>query len=646
MITRTTGTTGTVPAREPSKPAVAIGGLAVLLVVVQDTGAIPVQLLGPDVLLAAAGFLTTTTLLATAGPDGRLGLTGWYRRQFRWHAPLLVATAVLVVAVAALVDTPRRAAAAGATALAWASGTGNWWALAQASPEWAPLLRRIPGAADWFVEQQARLDPLGTAWLIGLLVQLVVVWPLVLAPLRRASGAHRSPSRLLPVLLVLFALTVVVGPLRVLSGAGATELALGTHVRLAEWVAGAAAAAWVAGRVSQAPARRTASVLTIVGPALLVAGAVAATLRPEDWILLGGPVYAAVATALLLVAVHADPGRGLAPLLGRGLPLELGRAAYPLLLLHLPLFWLVQLLVPGARPFALLVVGGALAWLAGLVAQDGVVRRVAERRAVLAVAVVLLAGALVAVAVTVQRGARTPVGTGPVVLVVGGSRASDLAVTLAAAGGFTVLDGARPGCGVLPPAATRLPAPTGTRGQLAHAPAPVCPPAAVAAADAVVVDLAADARPRVDSPDACDPAFRDPYRSLLTAATAAWTADGPARPVLVVDGPPGTRGRCLDGLLAEAVADRSALVPVLLRPLLCPPDTAVCDGSVTRLDERQRGALGRAVADAVAAELTPARVAARAAEQRAACAGRANSGIDVSGTGDGAGGRGEADPEC
>ncbi|MGE3284777.1 MAG: acyltransferase family protein [Pseudonocardia sp.] len=633
------------PLREPSKPAVAIGGLAVLLVILQSTGAIPAQLLGPDVLLAAAGFLTTTTLLATAGPDGRLGLAGWYRHQFRWHAPLLVATALLVVAVVAVADTPRRAAAAGAAALAWASGTGNWWALALASPQWEPLLRRVPGATDWFVEQQARVDPLGVAWLVGLLVQLVVVWPLVLAPLRRATGAHRVPSRLVAALLVLFALAVAGGALRALAGADTTELAFGTHVRFAEWVAGAAAAAWAAQHPPDRAAHRTGAVLTGVALALLVAGSVAATLRPEDWILLGGPVYAAVATALLLVAVHADPGRGLARVLSRGLPLELGRAAYPLLLLHLPLFWLVQLLVPGARPFALLVVGGALAWLAGLVAQDGVVRRLAERRAVLPVAVALLAGGLVVGAATAARPARTPAGSGPVVLVLGGSRASDVAVTLAATGGFTVLDAARPGCGILAPAPTRLPIPTGTRGQLPYAPASACPAAAVAAADAVVVDLAADARARVGAPDTCDPAFRDPYRSSLAAATAAWTAGDPARPVLVVDGLPGTRGRCLDGLLAEAVADRSALVPLLVSPLLCPPDATVCDGTVTRLDERQRGALGRAVGDAVRAELTPARVAARAAEQRAACAGRASSGIDVSGT-EGAGGREEADPEC
>lgn len=619
--------------REPSKPAVAIGGLAVALVVVQSTGALPVELLGPDVLLVAAGFLTTTTLLATARSDGRLALAGWYGRQLRWHAPLLVATAVLVVAVAAVADTPRRAAATAVSGLALASGTGNWWALAQASPVWTALLAPVAGTPDWFVEAQARVDPFGVSWLVALLVQLVLGWPLVLAPLRRAVGADRVQARLPAALLVVFALVVALGPLRTLSGAGVSELALGTHVRLAEWVAGAAAAAWVAQHAPGRPARRAGVTFTVVGSVLLVACALAATLRPEEWFALRGPVYAAVGAAVLLLAVHVDPDRGLARVLGRGLPLELGRAAFPLLVLHLPVFWLVQLAVPTARPFALLVVGGMLAWLVGILTQDGVVRRVAHRRGLVTAGVTLLACALVTGAAGVQRAVPEPVGTGPVVLVVGGARAADLATALAATGRFTVLDAARPGCGLLPPAATRLPGPTSTRGQLVTAPAAACEPARAVAPDAVVVDLAADTRTPVTGPGVCDPAFRDPYRSLLATATATWIADDPTRPVLVVDPPPGSAGRCLDGLLAEAVADRSALVPLTLRPLLCAPgassDAASCDGSVTGLDDRARAALGSAVADAVAAELTPQRAAARTAEQRADCAGAIGSGIDA-----------------
>ena len=139
---------------------------------------------------------------------------------------------------------------------------------------------------------------------------------------------------------------------------------------------------------------------------------------------------------------------------------------------------------------------------------------------------------------------------------------------------------------------------------------------------AVVVDLAADSGARSDPQTPCDPAFRARYRSLLGEAVGIWTAGASSRPVLVLDGSLGTRaGRCLDALLAEAVVDRPALVPLPVRSLLCPPGRADCDGTGRTLDDAQRVALGRAMGDAVAAELGATSTQARAAELRAECAG-------------------------
>lgn len=618
------------PAAEPSKPTVAIGGIAVLLVVVQGTSTVPVELLGPDLLLAVGGFVVTTTVVAAADADGALRLRTWYGDQLRLRAPLLVGTAALVMAVAAAVYPPPRATALGDDAVAWTAGVGNWWELVSALPSWAPLLERAGVGRDWFVETPSPVDPLGTAWLVGLLVQLVLVWPLVLAPVRRAVGAHRHPRRLVPALLVLFVAAAAVGPLRAVAGAVTPELALGTHVRLAEWVAGASAAAWVAARPAVAGSRRAGNLLTTLAAALLLGSALSATIRPEEWLRAGGPVYAAVGAAVLLLAVHAHPDGAPARALGRGLPLELGRSAYPLLLLHLPIFWLLQLVIPGARPFALLVVGAALAWLLGLVLQEGIVRRVVDRRSAIAAAVGLLALGVVAGGTVLHRAAQGPVGTGPVVLVAGGARASDLAHLLAATGRVTVVDASRPGCGLLPAAAPATGTRTGTRGQLPLAPPPLCGDGIERArADvvgsvpaAVVVDLAADAG-RAGSPGPCDPAFRTRYRALLAEAAGIWTAGAPAGPVLVVDGPPGSRaGRCLDALLAEAVVDHGALVPLPIQASLCPFGPSTCDGTVAGLDAARRAALGRTIGDAVAAELTPARVRAREGELRADCAGR------------------------
>jgi hypothetical protein len=199
-----------------------------------------------------------------------------------------------------------------------------------------------------------------------------------------------------------------------------------------------------------------------------------------------------------------------------------------------------------------------------------------------------------------------------------------------------VVDESLPGCGLLP--ATALAAPvaaarTSTRAQLATRPAPLCgdwvprwtSEITTSAPDAIVVDLSVDAA----DPAACDAGFRAGYRSLLDKATAVWTGGAPDRPVLVADAPTGTRsGRCLDALLAEAVAARGALVPLDVQALLCPAGAVVCDGSgVAPIDDEGRAALGRAVGGAVAAELGPERTAARRQEQLDDCGGVGNAAV-------------------
>ncbi len=58
MISTATG--GPTPAAPP-RPVIALGGLAVLLVVLQGSGGFTVELLGADLLLAVAGFRVTHT---------------------------------------------------------------------------------------------------------------------------------------------------------------------------------------------------------------------------------------------------------------------------------------------------------------------------------------------------------------------------------------------------------------------------------------------------------------------------------------------------------------------------------------------------------------------------------------------------------
>ncbi|HZG91538.1 MAG TPA: acyltransferase family protein, partial [Pseudonocardia sp.] len=364
----------------PPPAAVALGGVAVLLVVLQGTGGFTVELLGVDLLLAVVGFRVTHALLegAMAGGTGRLPLGAWYGHQLASRVPLLVVVLAIVLAVAA---AGRRdpAGQAGLDVLTGAIPLGNWWELAGRTG----LLEPLGPARDWYADRPGTIDPLGLLWLVGLLAQLAVLWPLVLAPLRRLVRARTRRDllrRLLPVLLLTGYLVWLVGPLRSASGATLAELALGTHVRAAEFLLGAVAATVVVGLRDRPVSRPVAPLLALLGTAVLVGMAVLAVRQPAEWLRSGGPTGAALGGALLLLAAQLPADGPVGSALGRGLPLELGRSAYPLLVLHLPVFWLIQQGVPTVRPAALAVAGTALAWLIGLLLQDGLVRRWRARR--------------------------------------------------------------------------------------------------------------------------------------------------------------------------------------------------------------------------------------------------------------------------
>lgn len=657
---------GSAPAAPPPA-AVALGGIAVALVVLQSSGGSTVELLGVDLLLAVAGFRVTHALLEAAVADGRAPLAAWYRAQLGLRVPLLVVTLAVVLAVAAA-GRREPATRAGLAAVTGQFGAGNWWLLAERTG----VLDVLGFARDWYADRPSTLDPLGLLWLLGVLVQLAVVWPLLLAVLRRAVVARTRSGvlrRLLPVLVLGAYLAWLVAPVRSAAGAPAAELALGTHVRAVEFVLGATAAAAVVGLRGRQPPRWVGLVLAGLGVVVIVGTAVAAARYPTGWLRVGGPTGAALGAALLLLAAGLPADGPLAGALGRGFPLELGKAAYPLLVLHLPVFWLIQMGVPDVRPAALVLAGGAASWLVGLLLQDGLIRRWrASWRPAVAVAVVGLgvlgvgaAGLATYLAGTDVRPDLAafrdlaPRGDRPVVLVLGGSTGGDIAAALADVGTYAVLDATRPGCGILP---TAVPQPERARtSATAQLPGPSGTPcadwpqrwrAAVATHHpvAVVLDLGADAAPvrtPATAPTPCAPGFRPYYRSLVAAAVGALSGPDEGVPVLLADarttgGEAAGAARCFNAQLADAAATYPTLVPLDFEALLCPG--GVCrtvaefgqpssDG--VHLGVTERDELGPWLAAAVAAELAPARVAARAGEAAATCVTEPERGVGSAG---------------
>lgn len=668
-----------------SHPAVlAVGGIAVVLLMLQGSGGFPFELLGPDVLLAVAGFLVTRSLLMGAQATGRMPLGAWYREQLRLRAPLLVLTLAAVLALSSLISPAPQAAQAGLDAVAGLLSVGNWWDLAATLPgqQGGPVPgldgtaatsslaeRTVTGidlpivgpldvgvldlSRDWYADRLVDVDPLGLLWLIGLLVQFTLLWPLVLAPLRRLVGAHderRLLVAVVPVLVAAAAAAWLFGLWRSTAGASLPELALGTHVRAAEWLFGAAAAATAVGLRDRLPTgpRWPMNVLVGLACTILAAMAVTATIFPAEWLRLGGPAGAAFATAVLLLALQVNSDGPLAQALGRGFPTELGRMAYPLLVLHLPVFWLIQAGLGAVRPAALLLVGGAVTWFLGLIVQDGLLGRL-RKRARPVWTVVLVAGAVAVVLAEVVvvtmaglatdaaggvggpiRAAVAPAAagaaTGPRVLVLGGSAGGDLATALVQhSTRYEVLDRSRPGCGLLPgpPAAPS----TARRSAHAQLPAPTAAPCGDGVAqwreliasdqpDLLLIDLSGDAASG-QGPTPCDPEFRALYRPLLASAIESWTAGAPGRPVLVADVANVvdlSSGRCLQALISESVAAEEALVRLDVDELLCPEgrcappfDATPLRADAVHLNARALEALGPLLEEAVTTALEPVR---------------------------------------
>lgn len=548
-------------------------GLAVLLVMLQSSGGFAVELLGPDLVLASAGFAVTISVLKR-----RDSLEAWYGRQLLHYGPLMVGMLAAVVAAVAVVGPYTQGGLTTSEALATIASSFTWWDLAPRA-----------GSTSW-------IDPLGSMWLVGLLAQYSLASPVLLVGLcwlLRVTNRRRVLVVLTPVLVTVAAGAWLVAPVRGLLGAGFAELTLGAHTRAAEWLLGAAAATAVLGL--RGDRRRTSGWKTagvvLAGATVLLAMAVAATTHPAEWLRLGGPVAAAFGAAVLLVALHVPSDGPLPRALGHGLPAEIGRMTYPLLMLHLPLFWAIQLVVPTARPFALLVVGGTLAWLVGLLLQDGVIHRWRVRPLRIATAILIAAVAFAGVAVSADGLRSAAIGIGrsnPVLLVVGGSSAGDLAASMSRPGSpFTVVDASRPGCGLLPATASVTTARTTT---LAQAPVGIAEcgdgprqwRARIDAVrpDAVIVDVASDAAitSRYGGPGPCDAAYREPYRALFAKAVVAWTEDAADRPVLLAtvphdaNRPEDLPRRCENALLVELMASYRSVVPLDLDALLCPDE--------------------------------------------------------------------------
>lgn len=442
-------------------------GIAVVSVMLYHTNWSVRGLFGVDVFFVVSGFLITLLLLREVSATGRVRVGSFFVRRVKRLIPALLITLALVLAAAWWLTDLRTFTEIADRA---------WWTVWQAA-NWSQI---ADGTAYW--DATGQIKPLAQMWSLSITEQFYLVWPFLIVAV--CFLCRRRPGVVAVVLIVFTAAAAAVSPLLIGNGEGTDRLYLGTDARAVAFVAGAAAAAvvvWIRGRsaVQVVPSRGTRIGITALSSVALVAvvgASLLATSYHDVWLYQGGMAAVGVAAAVL-VATLCFAGNALMPFFSFGLFRGVGVISYSVFLLHLPVFWALQLLTPTIAPLMLFVVGGSLTCLLAAFLHHGITERIRKTRwnpwiaiPALAVSVALVAAgsyflpllrAQQAAAVTIPTtDADMPTGISggrPLVLTLGDSLANDLASTLIdnGSGAVAVVDAGQGGCGVVDDTAVR-----------------------------------------------------------------------------------------------------------------------------------------------------------------------------------------------
>jgi peptidoglycan/LPS O-acetylase OafA/YrhL len=436
-------------------PAVdGLRGAAVLSVLLYHTSWFSNGLFGVDVFMVLSGFLITLLLYREVAKTGRISLLAFYRRRFKRLMPGLSIVLFATLVLSYLLGGVEEARQTGAKAIAALFQYANWQQISNNDAYWQGF---------------GRVTPLAHMWSLSITEQFYVVWPMLWVALFWVC--RRSVAAVTGIMFLLLAGTATIAPL-LYDGSNSDRLYLGTETRTVDFIAGAAAAGVVfllhqhsaRRRHARAAGRWSIALSVAVGTVALIALVVVSVLTSsyqEPWLYKGGMAAVAVVTAVLIASLCHDRGP-LVRAFSFGPLTEIGRISYTMYLLHLPIFWVMQKLLPTVAPYGLFVVGGGLTWLGAMTMHYAVTERIRLRpwrplRAVptaIVTAAAIVAGSYFLPTVVAQK--FSPDGR-PTVLLLGDSLSRDFAAALAAdrKGEFTSVDGAISGCGVMAAEAVR-----------------------------------------------------------------------------------------------------------------------------------------------------------------------------------------------
>ncbi|MBM6406112.1 acyltransferase [Phycicoccus sp. CSK15P-2] len=332
-------------------------GAAVLAVLLFHTGVLPGGFLGVDLFFVLSGYLITGLLLREIRDSGRVAWGAFLARRARRILPALavvVVTVTLVVRAAGPRDLVRTTLADGP----WVQANLlNWHLVAVDAGYW---------------EHAGVLRVFEHLWSIAVEEQFYAVWPLVV--LLVARGRTRPDHRVALVATVLCILSFAW--MAALAGAGdPTRPYIGTDTRASSLLLGAVSATAPVARARARSVRALARTCVPPGAValLLLAGILASwfLVRGEESPALfrGGMLVHSAASAALVGWCVDAPGTAVARLLGRGLPVRLGRLSYSLYLWHWPVVVLGSVWLPGATGWAGAAVFGGVSTLLAAVSK-------------------------------------------------------------------------------------------------------------------------------------------------------------------------------------------------------------------------------------------------------------------------------------
>lgn len=312
-------------------------GLAVVAVVLYHfvPDLVPAGFIGVDVFLVLSGFLITSLALEEVGRTSSMSASGFFGRRARRLLPAAIATIVIVVIVARLLDHGSVESGLRGQAVASLTYVANWWSIAQNNSYQAAF-----GAES----------PLNHFWSLAVEEQFYLVFPIVLigtiALLKRRIGLHRLAHIAL--------IAAVVGAVASCAlmwifrdpGTDPSRVYLGTDTRSQALFVGIAIACVVRLWPMSAARRRSRTTLTtaaLLGLATLIAIATTASFR-SDWLYTGGFLLIAVTTGLIVLTLNGRDSFVTRALSMRWLR-TLGLVSYGLYLWH----WPIKVFVTGQR---------------------------------------------------------------------------------------------------------------------------------------------------------------------------------------------------------------------------------------------------------------------------------------------------------